>query len=89
MDGAVTDTAPEIRGGFPEIKPVDAPPSRTAYLHVDYRNITPIDELLTAQGRIADLDGRKAFITATMTTADGTLLTEASGLMVRLLPHQP
>jgi hypothetical protein len=26
MDGAVTDTAPEIRGGFPEIKPVDAPP---------------------------------------------------------------
>jgi acyl-coenzyme A thioesterase PaaI-like protein len=209
MDGAVTDTAPEIRGGFPEIKPVDAPPElgrfvtamrrlqdltvstnpdrsmwataaehvenvcaliedhqvpeglapagrvidlpglghpllppwtitdsgpdgvtmagrftrshvggnnavhggmiplfydwhfgmivsmaglsprRTAYLHVDYRNITRIDEPLTAQGRIADIDGRKAFITATMTAADGTLLTEANGLMIRLLPHQP
>jgi acyl-coenzyme A thioesterase PaaI-like protein len=64
-------------------------PSRTAYLHVDYRNITPIDEPLTAYGRIAEIDGRKAFVTATMTAADGTLLTEASGLMVRLLPHQP
>jgi acyl-coenzyme A thioesterase PaaI-like protein len=64
-------------------------PSRMAYLHVDYRNITPTDEPLTAQGRIAEIDGRKAFITATMTAADGTLLTEANGLMVRLLPHQP
>jgi acyl-coenzyme A thioesterase PaaI-like protein len=64
-------------------------PSRTAYLHVDYRNITPIDEPLTAYGRIAEIDGRKAFVTATMTAADGTLLTEANGLMVRLLPHQP
>jgi acyl-CoA synthetase (AMP-forming)/AMP-acid ligase II len=26
MDAAMTDTAPEIRGGFPEVKPVDAPP---------------------------------------------------------------
>jgi acyl-coenzyme A thioesterase PaaI-like protein len=64
-------------------------PSRTAYLHIDYRNITPIDEPLTAYGRIAEIDGRKAFVTATMTAADGTLLTEAKGLMVRLLPHQP
>ena len=65
------------------------PPTRTAYLHVDYRNITPIDEPLTARGRITDIDGRKVFISATMTAADGTLLTEANGLMVRLLPHQP
>jgi acyl-coenzyme A thioesterase PaaI-like protein len=64
-------------------------PSRTAYLHVDYRHITPIDEPLTAHGRITEIDGRKAFVTATMTTADGTLLSEANGLMVRLLPHQP
>jgi acyl-coenzyme A thioesterase PaaI-like protein len=64
-------------------------PSRTAYLHVDYRNITPIDEPLTVHGRIAEIDGRKAFVTATMTAADGTLLSEANGLMVRLLPHQP
>ena len=64
-------------------------PSRTAYLHVDYRNITPIDQPLSAYARISEIDGRKAFLTATMTAADGTLLTEANGLMVRLLPHQP
>jgi len=65
------------------------PPTRTGYLHVDYRNVTPIDEPLTAFGRITDIEGRKVFISATMTAADGTLLTEATGLMVRLLPHQP
>jgi acyl-coenzyme A thioesterase PaaI-like protein len=64
-------------------------PTRTAYLHVDYRSITPIDEPLTAQGRIVEVDGRKNFIAASMTAADGTLLSEANGLMVRLLPHQP
>lgn len=64
-------------------------PTRTAYLHVDYRNITPIDQPLTAHGRITNVDGRKIFIDATMIAADGTLLTEANGLMVRLLPHQP
>jgi acyl-coenzyme A thioesterase PaaI-like protein len=65
------------------------PPTRTAYLHVDYRKITPIDEPLTARGRITDVDGRKVFVAATMAAADGTLLSEANGLMVRLLPHQP
>ena len=64
-------------------------PTRTAFLHVDYRKITPIDEPLTARGRITEIEGRKVFITASMTAADGTLLTEATGLMVRLLPHQP
>jgi hypothetical protein len=137
----MTDTAPEVRGGFPEVRPVeDAPPelgrfvaalhrlqdltvstrpdgelwavaaehvenacallgmvvttaeirpTRTAYLRVDYRKITPIEEPLTAHGRISEIDGRKVFISATMTSADGTLLSEANGLMVRLLPHQP
>ena len=64
-------------------------PTRTAYLHVDYRNVTPIDEPLTSHGRITDVDGRKVFISASMASADGTLLSEANGLMVRLLPHQP
>ena len=64
-------------------------PTRTAYLHVDYRKITPIDEPLIARGAISDADGRKVFISSTMTAADGTLLSEATGLMVRLLPHQP
>ncbi|OBI20895.1 thioesterase [Mycobacterium sp. E2462] len=64
-------------------------PTRTAFLHVDYRNITPIDQPLTAWGGVNRVDGRKVFIDATMTAADGTVLSEANGLMVRLLPHQP
>jgi acyl-coenzyme A thioesterase PaaI-like protein len=65
------------------------PISRTAYLHVDYRAVTPIDQPLISRGRIDRLDGRKAFITATMTDVEGTVLSEANGLMIKLLPHQP
>ncbi len=65
------------------------PISRTAYLHVDYRAVTPIGIPLISRGRIDRLEGRKAFITATMTDPDGTVLSEANGLMIKLLPHQP
>jgi acyl-coenzyme A thioesterase PaaI-like protein len=65
------------------------PISRTAYLHVDYRAVTPIDTPLVSRGRIERVDGRKAFVTATMTDPDGTVLSEATGLMIKLLPHQP
>jgi len=65
------------------------PISRTAYLHVDYRAVTPIDQPLISRGRVERLDGRKAFLTATMTDLDGTVLSEATGLMIKLLPHQP
>jgi acyl-coenzyme A thioesterase PaaI-like protein len=65
------------------------PISRTAYLHVEYRAVTPIDTPLISRGRIERVDGRKAFVTATMTDPDGTVLSEATGLMIKLLPHQP
>ena len=55
----------------------------------DYRAVTPIDTPLISRGRIERIDGRKAFITATMTDLDGTVLSEANGLMIKLLPHQP
>jgi len=64
-------------------------PTRTAFLHVDYRKVTPIDEPLEAHCSVTEIDGRKVFITATMTAAGGAVLSEANGLMVRLLPHQP
>ena len=63
--------------------------SRTARLAADYRKITPVDEPLQSHGRIDSIDGRKAFVTATMTDAHGNVLSEARGLMIRLLPHQP
>ena len=41
------------------VSAADRPISRTAYLHVDYRKVTPIDEPLVARGRIDRLDGRQ------------------------------
>jgi acyl-coenzyme A thioesterase PaaI-like protein len=65
------------------------PISRTAYLHVDYRKVTPIDTVLTARGWLRDAEGRKAFVDADLRDPDGHLLAEANGLMIRLLPGQP
>ena len=65
------------------------PISRTGFLHVDYRKVTPIDTTLTARGWIRETDGRKAFVNAELRDPDGALLAEANGLMIRLLPGQP
>ena len=65
------------------------PDSRTAYLHVDYRKVTPTDEELVSRAWIESIDGRKAFVKATMTDQQSNVLSEANGLMIKLLPHQP
>jgi acyl-coenzyme A thioesterase PaaI-like protein len=65
------------------------PISRTAYLHVDYRKVTPIDTPLIARGWVSKAEGRKAFVNAELRDPDENLLAEANGLMVRLLPGQP
>lgn len=65
------------------------PDSRTAYLHVDYRKVTPTDEPLVSRASIERVDGRKLFVRAAMTDVDGNVLSEANGLMIKLLPHQP
>lgn len=65
------------------------PINRTAFLHVDYRKVTPIDVPLTATGWIRESEGRKAFVNSELRDGDGNLLAEAHGLMLRLLPGQP
>ncbi|MDF0530701.1 hotdog domain-containing protein [Tsukamurella sp. 8F] len=65
------------------------PISRTAFLHVDYRKVTPLNEPLVVEGSVTSVEGRKTFVSSKLTTADGTLLAEAHGLMVQLLPGQP
>lgn len=65
------------------------PISRTAFLHVEYRKVTPIDTVLTARGWVREAEGRKAFVNAELRDPDGSLLAEANGLMIRLLPGQP
>ena len=71
------------------IHAIGRPISRTAFLHVDYRNVTPIDEPLTVRGWASKIEGRKTFVNSELTDADGMILAEANGLMVRLLPGQP
>ncbi|MGW4478964.1 PaaI family thioesterase [Rhodococcus triatomae] len=65
------------------------PISRTAYLHVNYRKVTPLDTPLTVEGKVDRVDGRKTFVSARLTDDDGTLLADAEALMVVLLPGQP
>lgn len=65
------------------------PISRTAFLHVDYRKVTPIGVPLLARGRVTGTEGRKAFVSVELVDGDQTVLAEGNGLMVRLLPGQP
>lgn len=65
------------------------PISRTGFLHVDYRKVTPIDTELTVRAWVRDAQGRKSFVNAELRDPQGNLLAEANGLMIQLLPGQP
>ena len=62
--------------------------SRTAYLHVNYRNITPIGPELRVEAPVDRVEGRKRFLTGAI-YHDGTLTAAAEGLFVELRPGQP
>jgi acyl-coenzyme A thioesterase PaaI-like protein len=64
------------------------PISRTAYLHVDYRSITPIGKDLRAEAWFYREEGRKRFLKGTIHDGD-ILCAEAEGLFVQLRPGQP
>ncbi|MGN2635706.1 PaaI family thioesterase [Nocardia takedensis] len=65
------------------------PISRTAYLHVNYRKVTPLETPLTVSGRVDRVEGRKTFVVAELRDEQGDLLADCEGLMVELLPWQP
>jgi acyl-coenzyme A thioesterase PaaI-like protein len=62
--------------------------SRTAFLHVNYRNITPIGPELRVEAHVDRVEGRKRFLTGAI-YHDGTLTADAEGLFVELRPGQP
>ncbi|AFC54347.1 hypothetical protein MPRI_47040 [Mycobacterium paraintracellulare] len=66
----------------------DREPSRTAYLHTDYRSITPIGKELTVRGWFVSEQGRKRILRAELCHGD-TLCAEAEGLFIVLRPDQP
>jgi len=63
-------------------------PARTAYLHVNYRSITPADRDLSVSARLVSAAGCKRVVTGDV--HDGpVLLIAAEGLFVALKPGQP
>jgi acyl-coenzyme A thioesterase PaaI-like protein len=63
-------------------------PARTAYLHTDFRSITPVGKELTVRGWFVSEQGRKRLLRAMLTHGD-TLCAEAEGLFIELRPDQP
>ena len=63
-------------------------PSRTAYLHVDFRSITPVGKELRLEGRFDREEDRKRYLVGRLYDGD-TLCAEADGLFVQLRPGQP
>nr|WP_231117701.1 hotdog domain-containing protein [Mycobacterium intracellulare] len=66
----------------------DRAPARTAYLHTDYRSITPIGEELVVRAWFVSEQGRKRILRAELRHGD-TLCAEAEGLFIVLRPDQP
>ncbi|GAB2730330.1 PaaI family thioesterase [Nocardia thraciensis] len=65
------------------------PISRTAFLHVNYRKVTPLETPLQVEGTVDRIEGRKTFVSARLLDESETLLADCEGLMVQLLPWQP
>jgi hypothetical protein len=62
--------------------------TRTAFLHTDYRSITPIDTDLDVRAWFVRTEGRKSYLRAEIKHGD-VLCAEAEGLFIVLRPDQP
>lgn len=74
--------------GFTAFKLSESKRQRTAYLHVDYRNIVPIEQTLRVDAGIDRIEGRKIFVAGRLLDGDAVLC-EAEALFVMLKPGQP
>jgi acyl-coenzyme A thioesterase PaaI-like protein len=74
--------------GFAAFRLSETKRQRTAYLHVNYRKIVPIDKVLQVDAGIDRIEGRKIFVAGRLNDGDDVLC-EAEALFVRLNPGQP
>ncbi|MCX4096813.1 hotdog domain-containing protein [Nocardia sp. alder85J] len=65
----------------------DRPPSRTAYLHLDYRSVTPIDEPVTLHAEIVHEADRKREVAGVLRRGN-RICAEGRGLFVALRPDR-
>jgi acyl-coenzyme A thioesterase PaaI-like protein len=61
---------------------------RTAFLHIDYRNIAPVDKELQVDAGLDGIEDRKIFVSGRLLDGDA-VLAEAHALFVKLRPGQP
>ncbi len=61
---------------------------RTAFLHVDYRKIVPVEKQLQVQASLDGVEDRKIFVSGRLLDGDA-VLAEAHALFVKLRPGQP
>lgn len=62
--------------------------ARTASLTVNYRRVTPLDVELNYDVTLDRIDGRKRFVSGRLSDPSGAVLSDATGLFLRLLPGQ-
>ena len=74
--------------GFAAFRLTRSLKQRTAYLHVNYRKIVPIDKDLQVDARVDRTEGRKIFVTGRLLDGDAVLC-DAEALFVKLNPGQP
>jgi acyl-coenzyme A thioesterase PaaI-like protein len=74
--------------GYTASRLTKSPYQRTAFLHINYRKIVPIEKELQIDAGIVRIDGRKIFVEGRLLDGD-TLLTDAEALFVKLRPGQP
>ena len=74
--------------GYTAFKLSESPRQRTAFLHVDYRKIAPVEKELRVDAGIDRIDGRKIFLSGRLLDGDAVLC-EAQALFLMLLPGQP
>jgi acyl-coenzyme A thioesterase PaaI-like protein len=64
------------------------PRQRTGYLHINYRQIVPIEKKLQIDAAVDRVEGRKIFVAGRLSDGD-TVLADAEALFVLLQPGQP
>ena len=84
--GVITMLFDDVLGMF--VSRQGQPDSKTAFLKVNYRNVTPVKRELRMTASIDKIEGRKTFVSGTLSDGD-VVCAEAEALFVRVLPGRP